>query len=133
MPSVFINYRTSDSLATATLLDRELSSRFGEEEIFRAGRCIGGGKKFPEEIRKALRKCDVLLALIGPGWRDARTADGGRALDDEDDWVRCELVEALALGLTVIPVLLDRTPRLSAQWFRRLRIWMRCSRISAVT
>ncbi|MFC9059245.1 TIR domain-containing protein [Streptomyces sp. NPDC057074] len=113
MPRIFINYRTSDALATATLLDRELTARFGADEIFRAGRSIGAGRKFPDEIRKGLRKCDVLVALIGPGWRDACTKDGCRALDDENDWVRVEITEAFRFGLSVLPVLLDRTPRLT--------------------
>ncbi|MFG2968673.1 toll/interleukin-1 receptor domain-containing protein [Streptomyces sp. NPDC048288] len=112
MPSIFINYRTADSLPTATLIDRDLCARFGAEEVFRAGRSIKGGTRFSEEIRRALRKCDVLLALIGAKWLDARTPDGRRALDDETDWVRSEIMEAFGYGLTVIPVLLDQTPRL---------------------
>jgi hypothetical protein len=112
LPSIFINYRTSESLPTATLLDRELSGRFGSDEVFRAGRSIAAGTRFPEEISRALRKCDVMLSLIGPGWRDARTDDGRRALDDATDWVRREIVDAFEYGLLVIPVYLDRTSRL---------------------
>src|SRR5262249_34045163 len=51
--------------------------------------------------------CDVLLALIGPGWLDARDASGQRRLDNPLDFVRLEIEAALRRNIRVIPVLLD--------------------------
>jgi hypothetical protein len=39
-----------------------------------------------------------------------RSEDGTRRLDDPDDFVRLELEAALARGIRVIPVLVDRAP-----------------------
>jgi hypothetical protein len=63
-------------------------------------------------LRKALESavgsCRVLLAVIGPGWADARDAKGRRRLDDPDDFVRMEIESALRNPqVLVIPVLID--------------------------
>jgi hypothetical protein len=49
----------------------------------------------------------VLLAVIGPRWLADIGPDGCRSIDDANDWIRRELVEAFTAGVTVIPVLID--------------------------
>ena len=39
-------------------------------------------------------KCDVLLAIIGPNWLDARDEEGNRHLESEHDFVRVEIAAA---------------------------------------
>ncbi|MFC4562822.1 TIR domain-containing protein [Nocardiopsis mangrovi] len=112
MSRVFINYRTGDEEASATLIDRELSHRFGSEEVFRASKSIRPGDDFEQELLRAVRRSDLLLAVIGPGWSDATGRRGGRALDDPDDWTRREIAEAFAYGVRVIPVLVNNRQRL---------------------
>ncbi|MFF0410687.1 toll/interleukin-1 receptor domain-containing protein [Kitasatospora sp. NPDC004745] len=112
MPDVFVNYRTDDEEATATLIERELSRRFGDRRVFRASKSIGIGQAFPRELLTAVRRSSVLLAVIGARWADARKADGRRALDDPTDWTRREIVEAFESGALVVPVLVGRTTRL---------------------
>ena len=112
MNSCFINYRTGDGEHVATLIDRELSRRFGEEEVFRASKSIPSGADFEKELGRAVHNCEVLLAVIGPRWTQPREGDGRRALDDPDDWTRKEIVAAFDTGATVIPVLIEDTPRL---------------------
>jgi hypothetical protein len=86
VPDVFINYRTGDGEKSATLIERELSHRFGSEKIFRASK-----------------------SMIGESWSRAE------ALHHEDDWVRREILEALTCGIPVVPVLEGRrTERLRA-------------------
>jgi hypothetical protein len=65
---------------------------------------------FPDKLRWGVEGCAVLLALIGPEWLDVRGDDGGRRLDDADDFVRQEIALALEQGKKVIPVLFDDTP-----------------------
>ena len=109
MPEVFVNYRTGDGDKTAVLVERALSSRFGEERIFLASRSIEPGQHFPEELLRSVRRCSVLLAIIGPGWATSP------ALNDAADWVRREIAEANECGIRVVPVLDGRkTDRLSA-------------------
>jgi hypothetical protein len=47
----------------------------------------------------------VLLALIGQEWLDLRDSQGGRRLDDANDFVRIELASALRRDTPVVPVL----------------------------
>lgn len=109
MPDVFVNYRTGDGDKTAALIARDLSHRFGDEPIFRASESIKPGMCYPEELLNNVRRSDVLLAVIGPDWTRFP------ALHDDNDWVRREILEALACGIPVIPVLEGRrTERLTA-------------------
>ncbi|WP_217210663.1 toll/interleukin-1 receptor domain-containing protein [Streptomyces sp. AC550_RSS872] len=115
MPVIFVNYRSGDEEFTATLVERELSRRFGDEKVFRASKSISPGSKFPQEILTAVRSCGVLLAVIGPRWLEARSADGGPALEDPEDWIRREILEAFDTGAVVIPVLVGKTVRLKRE------------------
>ncbi|MFF9402955.1 MULTISPECIES: toll/interleukin-1 receptor domain-containing protein [unclassified Streptomyces] len=114
MHLIFVNYRTEDEEATATLVERELSRIFGDENVFRASKSIGPGSRYPQEILTAVRRCRVLLAVVGPRWLEARSADGAAALENPDDWTRREILEAFVSGAVVIPVLVARTERLRA-------------------
>lgn len=107
MPGVFVNYRTGDGEWAAALVKRELSARFGGDQVFYASQSIRLGEDFSREILSGLRRCEVLLALIGPRWVHAVDREGVRRLDKPDDWVRREILEAFDCGLRVIPVLMD--------------------------
>ncbi|MFB6888029.1 TIR domain-containing protein [Kitasatospora sp. NPDC056327] len=113
MPDIFVNYRSSDEDTGAALIEHELSRRFGSERVFRAGKSIKIGRRFPQELITAVRRSSVLIAVIGTRWVDARTAEGLRALDDPDDWTRREIVEAFESGALVVPVLVGSVGRLS--------------------
>ncbi|ACY98280.1 toll/interleukin-1 receptor domain-containing protein [Thermomonospora curvata] len=102
MHEVFINYRTGDGDEAAALLEQALSHRFGDDRIFRAGKSIPPGEDYTRWLRQAVRRCSVLIAVIGPEWaRDPR-------LRKADDWVRRELLEARECGIPVLPVLKGR-------------------------
>jgi hypothetical protein len=107
MPGVFVNYRTGDGEWAAALVKRELGARFGADQVFYASQSIRLGEDFSREILSGLRRCEVLLALIGPRWVGALDREGVRRLDKPDDWVRREITEAFQCGLRVIPVLMD--------------------------
>jgi tetratricopeptide (TPR) repeat protein len=103
--NIFINYRGEDSQTAAALIDRELTSRFGSDQVFLDARSIPAGNDFVEELLERVRACSVLLVMIGPRWLTVTDAAGKRRIDDPDDWVRREIAEALAHGLRVIPIL----------------------------
>jgi hypothetical protein len=67
---------------------------------------IEPGVDFAEEIFRAVAACQVLVAVIGPGWL-AMADEHGRRLDDPDDLVRLGVEAALARGVRVIPVLTE--------------------------
>jgi hypothetical protein len=68
---------------------------------------IEPGVDFAEVTTRAVGSCDVLLAVIGPGWLTAPDEAGQRRLDDPDDLVRLEVEAALARDVRVIPVLVE--------------------------
>ena len=109
MPTkVFISYRREDSNYQARMVHEAFSRVLPREHIFMDVDLITFGADF----RKILRdECEVLLALIGPGWlnsTDPKTK--GRRLDNVSDFVRIEIGEALARGIPVVPVLIDGVP-----------------------
>ncbi|GAB3654346.1 hypothetical protein GCM10027589_12990 [Actinocorallia lasiicapitis] len=110
MTEVFINYRTGDGEKTAVVLETALSSRFGDAVAFRAAKSIPPGESFADALLRAVRRCSVLLAVIGPAWvSDAR-------LRSKNDWVRREILEAFDSGARVIPILEGRqTKRLTTE------------------
>ncbi|MFF2956302.1 toll/interleukin-1 receptor domain-containing protein [Kitasatospora sp. NPDC057965] len=112
MPLIFVNYRTGDEEATATLVDRELSRVFGTGNVFRASKSIAPGSRFPQELLTAVRRSSVLLAVIGPRWLEAGEPGGRIPREGEEDWTRREIAEALDTGAVVVPLLVGGAKRL---------------------
>jgi CHASE2 domain-containing sensor protein len=108
---VFISYRRDDSMVTAALLYRELTSRPEFADAFMDIDDIGYGDDFVAAIDAALQQADVVLVVIGPKWGEML-----QARLRGDDWVRHEVATALRLRdpearsgrrpLRVLPVLI---------------------------
>ncbi|MEU3601012.1 toll/interleukin-1 receptor domain-containing protein [Streptomyces sp. NPDC006798] len=113
MEQIFLNYRKDGGSYAAALLDELLSKRFGESRVFRAARSIPPGSDYPDAILGAAARCEILLAVVDPGWRN-HFSTGPGATDPEENWVTREMAEAFENDRTVIPVLLSNTPRLDA-------------------
>ncbi|GIH71539.1 GUN4 domain-containing protein [Sphaerimonospora thailandensis] len=108
---IFISFRGKDSGPTAAHVDLVLRQAFGADRVFRSSRSIELGSLFDEVLETALRRACVLLVLIGPQW--CGDGPGGRRIDDPDDWVHREVKASLEAGVHVIPVMLEKTPRLT--------------------
>ena len=106
---IFMSYRRDETAYPAAWLFESLASHFGRDQIFKDIDSIEPGVDFAEEIFRAVAACKVLLAIIGPAWLTMTDEHGRRRLDDPDDFVRLEIEAALARGIRVIPVLVDRT------------------------
>jgi len=102
---VFINYRREDSAPYAGRLCDRLTARFGEDQVFIDIDQIEPGEDFVEVINRKVSACDIALVAIGPRWLSATDASGKRRLDDEEDFVRMEIVAVLQRKIRVIPVL----------------------------
>lgn len=111
---IFVSYRRSDAAGHARVLHEYLSGRFGVDQIFFDRSTIEGGDVFPDTLRRGVEGCAALIALIAPDWLDVAGADGGRRLDDPDEFVRQEIALALERGKKVIPLLFEDTPVPSA-------------------
>jgi len=107
--AIFINYRKDDSSWNALALYNELLKYFAREQLFKDFNTILPGDDFVVSIQNALRKCDVLLVIIGKNWLNMTDTKGQRRLDDPDDFVRIEIATALERKIQVIPVLFDGT------------------------
>jgi hypothetical protein len=102
---IFINYRRDDSAPYAVTIAQYLETAFGKDNVFLDIDRLRPGEHFPDVLNERLRDCKVMLALIGPTWLDGRDeATGDRRIDDPYDWVRVEIVAALAQGVHVIVV-----------------------------
>lgn len=106
MSRVFISYRRSDAQAWAGRLGSDLAAAFGDVARFFDLASIAPGADYMEVIERAVAGADAVLVLIGPQWADTRDSTGRRRLEDPDDVVAAEIVQALKPGRLVIPVLL---------------------------
>src|SRR5579862_5189185 len=111
---IFISYRRDDIPSEALSIGQFLERELGRGSVF-MDIDIHAGLNFPAVLDKQLTDCKVLLALIGPGWLDARDREGQRRLEDPRDWVRLEISNALARKIAVIPVCVnhDKLPERS--------------------
>jgi TIR domain len=110
---VFVCYRRDDSAAFAGRVQDRLAQEFGRDLLFMDVDAIPLGVNFVTALHEAVAKCEVLLAVIGPNWLEARDDSGARRLDDPNDFVRIEIAAALQRDIPVIPILLDgaRVPK----------------------
>lgn len=112
---IFINYRRDDSIAAAGRIYDSLKASFGGENLFLDVDNIPASADFAEHIEGKLAECDLVLALIGRSWLEARERGwwpwrNRRRIDNPADWVRVEIALAIKRGIPIIPVLIDGTP-----------------------
>src|SRR5512144_1892224 len=75
--TLFISYRREDSAGWAGRLQADLRSRLGPDvQVFMDIDGIPAGEDFARAIDRAVGRCDVLVALIGPDWITAQDAQG---------------------------------------------------------
>src|SRR6185312_394571 len=101
---IFISYRREDGAANARGICDRLSSAFGSSNVFMDVHSLVPGQRFDKELNRALDKCSVFVAVVGPKWMEmlAKREAGG-----EHDYVRQELATALKRDMVVIPVLVE--------------------------
>ena len=100
---IFISYRRFDATHAARDLHERLGEHFGEDCVFRDIDDLAVGTDFEEVIRRELKTCGAVVAVISRSWL--------RPWND----VRMEIAYALARRTYVVPVLIDGTdlPRAS--------------------
>ena len=108
----FISYRRSDALAVSRRLATSLRGDFGEDAIYFDEATAPPGTVWPDSVRVAVQRADVLLPVIGPTWLKSQDdVSGRRRIDLPDDWVRLEIATFLSrltnnADLTVLPLLI---------------------------
>jgi hypothetical protein len=106
-PRVFLNYRRGDSGYVAERLYELLAARYGRRNVFMDLQSLPLGRDFRQQLVDIMKRCNVLIALIGPRWASITDDQGRRRLDQEDDYVRIELETALDGNIPIIPALID--------------------------
>jgi hypothetical protein len=107
MHTVFINYRRDDTAGEARGLFSELEAILGKGSVFMDVDTIALGRDFRQVLRERLESCDLMLALVGRNWVDAKNSSGQRRLEDPGDYVRLEIEAALKRNIPVTPVLVQ--------------------------
>ncbi len=100
MADIFVCYRRKDSAGHAGRLVQDLSERFPGSKIFHDMESLHAGVPFRTAIGSALGSSRVLLAVVGPHWRNSI-----HRLQEPEDYVRIEIETGLHSGILVIPVL----------------------------
>ena len=106
MPTIILSYRRDDTGAIAGRIFDRLVGHYGADQVFMDIDSIPFGLDFREHIEETLKRCDVLLAIVGAHWA-APNETGSFRINEENDWVRIEVEAALAKKIPVIPVLID--------------------------
>jgi TIR domain len=109
MGKIFISYRRDDDPAAAARVRDGLARTFGNANLFIDVDDLLAGQRFDEELAKALRRCDVLIAAIGQHWMELLQA---KINSGERDHVREEIAAALQRRIVVIPVRVGREGQL---------------------
>jgi hypothetical protein len=106
---IFISYRRNDNPDAAARVRDGLARKFGNANLFIDVDDLFAGQRFDEELAKALRRCDVLIAAIGEHWMELLKA---KITSGERDHVREEIAAALQRRIVVIPVRVGREGQL---------------------
>lgn len=99
---VFISYRKSISQREADLLKRQIDDCFGKEVAFIDKTGLEVGDVWPERLEKKLKKCKIIIVIIGKGWIGCKFTktdeaknikEEQRRIDHPNDWVCREIEE----------------------------------------
>ena len=102
-------HRGDDPGYTGCLFDR-LQDEFEPQQLFLDVHSIAPGLDFVRVVGERVAECDVLLAVIGKNWIDARTGRATVGSTIPAISVRVEIVSGLSQGKRVIPVLVGEAP-----------------------
>jgi len=107
MARIFISYRRIDTAAVAGRVYDHLTFLLGKGRVFKDVYSVSVGRDFRDHVGQEVAQSDAVLVLIGDHWLDATDKYGNKRLSTENDPVRYEIEQALELGITVIPVLVE--------------------------
>jgi hypothetical protein len=105
--TIFINYRRVETLKDAQHLKTLFAKTFGAKRVFLDVSGIDGGSNWLQTLERQVAVSDAMVVLIGTEWANIKDEQGGRRLDDPNDFVRVEISQALLRNLPIVPVLTD--------------------------
>jgi hypothetical protein len=96
-----------DQVGKGSLIGTALIDRLGESRVFLDTVSLDRGRAFEKELIAAARSADVMLVVVGEAWDRGRNRE---RLDEADDWVGTEILEAADAGQRIVLVLVERDP-----------------------
>ncbi|MEQ1685755.1 MAG: toll/interleukin-1 receptor domain-containing protein [Burkholderiaceae bacterium] len=115
MGSIFINYRRGETAGEAMALFNQLAAALGKDSVFMDVANLDLGRDFREALNERLASCDLMLAIVGRGWVEGKSASGRCRLEEPNDYVRLEIAAALKRNIPVLPVLVQGARMPSAE------------------
>ena len=106
LAKIFISYRHDDAPTAVAWITHTLSEHYGADNVFEYKDHAQPSRDFRRVIGTAIRKCDVMLAVVGKRWK-LGSDEAAPGIKGVDDWVRIEVETAIQLALPVIPVLVE--------------------------
>lgn len=106
MSQIVISYRRTDSEAMTGRIHDCLVDHYGEEAVYRDLESVPLGKDYRSQIRGAIRRADLLIAVVGPKWSGPKRG-GGKRIKEPQDTVRAEIEAAIEHRVPIIPVLVQ--------------------------
>ena len=107
MVDVFISYRRQDSQQVCEELFRHLTKNLPGLKVFMDVEGIAPGRKWKAELEKEVKKCQVLIVLMGPDWISIENDEGIRRITERKDYVRQEISSAIRNHKSIIPILVN--------------------------
>ena len=104
---IFVNYRRHDTEGITGRLFGHLEHHFSPDELLIDIEDIPAGFDVVRRLEAAVRRCTVVVVMIGPDWLYGRDRQGRRLIDRDNDHVRIQIQAALRFDKMVIPVLVD--------------------------
>ena len=104
LPSTFLCYRRADEPFATALLGAALIDRL-RRAASSSTLSLDRGRAFEAKLISAVRSADVMLVIIGEAWDRGRNR---QRLDQDDDWVRTEILQADDAGRCIMLVLVER-------------------------
>lgn len=101
---IFISYRRADTSEEAHAIYRFLARKYRKSSVFIDVDTIPKGSDFQTELKAALSRTDILLAMIGQRWLEPSEGGSTPRLFEDGDFVRMEIAEAIKRGIPIVPV-----------------------------
>ena len=105
---IFISYRRDDTAGVAGRLYDRLVQHYGRNAVFKDVDSIPLGSNFKQYIDSVIKKCDLVIVVIGDRWLGSE-GETRRRIDDPRDLVRIEIESALQRAIPVVPLLVQNT------------------------
>jgi len=102
LSAVFISYRRKDSEQFSARLHEGLDKKLGQEEVFLDVENIDVAADWKLRLQTAINAASLVIVVIGPLWMEEIQK---RA--DSEDQVVWEIKTAIALGKTIVPLLIS--------------------------